>query len=425
MRKITVVFCLILSFQFVSAQEKDLDKIYNKARSKYATGHFEESRDNYVKLISLKPNDFVFNFELGMLLFYELNSKVESIPYFESALKVMKDTVADVYNYLGQAYQSNLQYDKAIEAYNKYTSIPPKEGVIRVSVKRYIDQCIKEKEKLEQIKAAREKTQKEGLLVVNSGPIVNSENDDVSPLLFEGKLVYSSARKFDYVFNEYMKHSYITEYSNDQYKKPESLLELPYKKGMVVDPNWHQEISSVTSDFSALCVIYEEDIWMISKKGKNWGEPVQLNRKINRSRSNAYAALSNKGDRMIFVLFDKKLKQYDLYQTSKNAEGKWKDPIKLNNQINTPKNENYPYLSEDGYTLYFSSDRDGGNGKYDIYKCTLMENNEWSVPELLPSPINSDGNDITFKYYKSINKAYFSSDRKGGFGKYDVYEVDY
>lgn len=425
MRDIVLVICFILSFQFLHAQEKDLDKIYNKARNRYATGHFEEARDNYLKLIRLKPNDFVFNYELGMLYFYELNNKAESIPYFESAIQVMKDTIADVYNYMGQAYQSNLQYNKAIEAYNKYTSIPPKEGVIRVSVKRYINQCIQEKEKLEQIMAAREKSEKEGVMVVNSGPIVNSENDDVSPLLFEGKLIYSSARKFDFVFNEYMKHSYITEFVNNQYKKPIPLYDLPINKGMVVDPNWHQEISSVTIDFNTVCVIYEDDIWLIRKKGKNWGNPVQLNRKINRSRSNAYATLSGKGDRMIFVLLDRKTKQYDLYQTSKNAEGEWKDPVKLNNQINSAKNENYPYLSEDGYTLYFSSDRDGGNGKYDIYKCSLQENNEWGTPELLAPPINSTGNDITFKYYKSINKAYFSSDRKGGFGKYDVYEVRY
>ncbi|PLX15193.1 MAG: hypothetical protein C0599_17220 [Salinivirgaceae bacterium] len=425
MRELALTFCFLFTFQILNAQEKDLDKIYNKARNKYATGHFEEARDNYLKLIKLKPSDFVFNYELGMLYFYELNDKIESIPYFEKAVQVNKDTVADVYNYLGQAYQSNLQYDKAIEAYNKYTAIPPKEGVIRVSVKRYIDQCIQEKQKLEQIKAARENAKKEGILVVNSGPIVNSENDDVSPLLYDGKLIYSSARKFDYVFNEYMKHSYATVFVDGQYIKPEPLSESPYDKGMVVDPNWHQEISSVTTDNSTIAVIYEEDIWLISKKGKNWGEPEQLNRKINRSRSNAYAALSGKGDRIIFVLFDRKTKQYDLFQTVKNAEGEWRDPVKLNNQVNTSKNENYPFLSEDGYTLYFSSDRDGGPGKYDIYKCTLMENNEWSTPKILESPINSAGNDITYKYYKSINKAYFSSDRKGGFGKYDIYEVNY
>jgi tetratricopeptide (TPR) repeat protein len=424
MREIALVFCLIITFQIASAQEKDIDKIYNKARNKYATGHFEEARDNYLKLIKIIPNDFVVNYELGMLYFYELNDKTTSIPYFETAVKVMKDTVADVYNYLGQAYQSNLQYDKAIEAYNKYTSIPPKEGVIRVSVKRYINQCIEEKKKLEEIKAAREKD-KDGIAVVNSGPIVNSENDDVSPLLFDGKLIYSSARKFDYVFNEYMKHSYVTVFIDDQYIKPEPLIESPYDKGMVVDPNWHQEISSTTMDFNTISVIYEEDIWLITKKGKNWGEPIQLNRKINRSRDNAYATLSGKGDRIIFVLYDRKNKQYDLYQTAKNAEGEWRDPIKLNDNINTSKNENYPFLTEDGYTLYFSSDREGGKGKYDIYKSTLMENNEWSTPEILESPINSDGNDITFKFYKSINKAYFSSDRKGGFGKYDIYEVSY
>ncbi len=425
MRILAIICLFLLHMGNIFGQAQDLDKLYNKARNKYATAHFEEARDLYKKLITAKPKDFVFNYELGLLYFYELNDKSKSIAYFETAKEVMKDTVADLYNYLGQAYQQDLQYEKAIEAYNKYSSIPPKEGVIRVSVKRYINECREEKKRLAEIEDKRNSTTQSGIQVINLGPVVNSENNDYSPLRYKNQLVFSSEREFDYVFNEYILQSYKTTFTNEKYQKPELLSEISYDKGLVVDPSWHQQISSVTMDGDMATVIYEQDIWIIEKKGKNWSEPDELSRKINRTRNNAYAALSGKGNRMIIALFDKKTKQFDLFQTTKDAEGEWKDPVKLNDNINTGNNENYPYLSADGYTLYFSSDRAGGKGKYDIYASQLEENNEWGVPKLLDAPINSNANDIMFKKYESINKAYFSSDRKGGFGKHDIYEVIY
>jgi len=425
MKSLFIITIILFTNTLLCGQTQDLDKLYNKARNRYATGHFEDARDLYKKLVKAKPDDFVFNYELAMLYFHELNNRSASIPYFETARHVMQDTVADLFNYLGQAYQDNLQYDKAIRSFNQYSAIPPEEGVIRVSVKRYIEACRKEKQRLAEIKNKRAQASSKGVEVINLGPVVNSENDDLSPLLYDDKLFYTSASTFDYVFNEYIRKPYVTQYENNEYQEPKPLIDISYDKALVLDPNWHQQITSFTLDFDMATVVYENNIWSIEKKGQNWDEPQKLSRKINRSKDNAYAALSGKGDRMIIVLQDRKTRQYDLYQTVKKSEGEWKEPVKLNSNINTANNEHYPYLSADGYTLYFSSDKPGGKGKYDIYKSQLQENNEWGPAIPLKAPVNSSGNDITYKFYKAINKAYFSSDRDGGFGKLDLYEVIY
>jgi hypothetical protein len=87
----------------------------------------------------------------------------------------------------------------------------------------------------------------------------------------------------------------------------------------------------------------------------------------------------------------------DIYQLKKMANGKW-SPIPLNiTSINTPLDEEYPCLSKDGKTLYFSSKGYENMGGYDIFKSEWNESTQsWLSPVNMGSPINSPFNDIYF-----------------------------
>lgn len=78
----------------------------------------------------------------------------------------------------------------------------------------------------------------------------------------------------------------------------------------------------------------------------------------------------------------------------------------------------FPNLAFNGSALYFSSNRPGGLGGFDIYVSYLKEK-EWSKPENLGPAINTAANEIT-PFYKG-DKIYFSSDAPKGLGGYDVY----
>lgn len=75
-------------------------------------------------------------------------------------------------------------------------------------------------------------------------------------------------------------------------------------------------------------------------------------------------------------------------------------------------------LSEDGLTLIFSSDRPGGVGGFDLWKC-VKQGESWSVPIPL-GEVNTPGNEVT--PFISGNDLYFSSDMLTGFGGYDVFK---
>ena len=95
----------------------------------------------------------------------------------------------------------------------------------------------------------------------------------------------------------------------------------------------------------------------------------------------------------------------------------------LNNISAFPYNENgvsnySPCFSEDGMTLYFASDREGGFGGMDIYRSSF-DGTKWTAPENLGEDVNKKGNEITPFY--SSGMLWFASDGHEGMGGYDIF----
>ena len=82
-----------------------------------------------------------------------------------------------------------------------------------------------------------------------------------------------------------------------------------------------------------------------------------------------------------------------------------------------------PSLSKDGKTLYFSSNMPGSIGGVDIWKVVVTENGSFGKPENLGKKINTEGNE-SFPFITADNFLYFSSDAKQGLGGMDIYKID-
>jgi OmpA-OmpF porin, OOP family len=117
----------------------------------------------------------------------------------------------------------------------------------------------------------------------------------------------------------------------------------------------------------------------------------------------------------------------DIWMTKRTSvHDPWKKPVNLGKKINTPGIEVYPFLSSNNLYLFFSSDRKGGLGKRDIWFSTRTSvNDEWSSPRSIGPMVNSEYNEPGFVMSSDGRDIYFSStDRSEGMNQsIDIYHV--
>ncbi len=126
----------------------------------------------------------------------------------------------------------------------------------------------------------------------------------------------------------------------------------------------------------------------VSKKaGETWGEPQSLD-EINLKSFPTGAAHTQDGKNLYFSsIRPGGVGEADLYITE-NADGKWKNLKNVGKPINTKAMEAEPFISPDGNTLYFASNRSGGKGDGDIWM-SEKDAGEWGKPVNIGAPVNS------------------------------------
>ncbi len=122
--------------------------------------------------------------------------------------------------------------------------------------------------------------------------------------------------------------------------------------------------------------------------------------------------LSN--DRNVLILYFSKIfqsEESDLYVSLPDKTGKWTRPYKLS--INTKYDEHSPFLASDGKTLYFSSNRPGGQGGKDIYLTRRLDDSwkKWSEPENLGKIINTEKDESSYSLDAKGEYAYIITNR--------------
>jgi outer membrane protein OmpA-like peptidoglycan-associated protein len=167
------------------------------------------------------------------------------------------------------------------------------------------------------------------------------------------------------------------------------------------------------------------DIFYSMKTPEGWTKPAGIGAPINSTDWESQPCFTSNGMAMLFSSnrpngFGGK----DLYIAYLDKNFKWQEPKNLGPEINTPGDEETPFLHADGRTLFFSSNGHPTVGGKDIYRSRLGDDGKWSKPVNLGYPINTEEDESGLYVLLDGKTAYLASDREGGFGKLDLYRFE-
>ena len=173
------------------------------------------------------------------------------------------------------------------------------------------------------------------------------------------------------------------------------------------------------------------DLYMCVNKSGKWSKPRNLGSTVNSGAWEGQPTFSIDGKTLYFVSNRKGgYGGMDIWKTT-FENGRWTEPVNLGPTVNSQWDEMSPFIHFDDRTLYFSSNRPEGMGGYDLFvsfklfvsSCEYDEGT-WSTPKNLGYPINTEGDDNNLIVSADGRTAIYASDRKGGYGKMDLYSFE-
>lgn len=413
-------FLLVFSGTALSGGfDKDQKKRLEDANIYFEIGDFKNALEIYKELYQIDSANREVAFRLGVS-YFNLRQPFESLSYFEQAKSLGEQ---EAYYFLGRIYHLQQKFDEEIRSYQLYKNIEERESATIEEVNRLIESA-------EYAKLLMERP--ENVDIVNLGPRVNSEYHEYAPLVYgaENELYFTSRRpsttgggKDPYGF--FFEDIYHSKKEHGNWTDPRSLdaaVNTPTNDACVgISPDGQIMYLFRTNDD-----LVSGDLYEVKMTSGGWGEPVKLGSQINSDYVESSVSISN--DEHALYFSSNRPGGYggkDIYRSIKLPTGSWSLPLNLGPTINTPYDEESPFIHVDNKTLYFSSSGHKTIGGFDIFESEQGEDGLWSEPRNLGYPVNTVFNDLDFVMSPDKLNGYYSSAQEGGFGGQDVYVINF
>lgn len=209
----------------------------------------------------------------------------------------------------------------------------------------------------------------------------------------------------------------------------------PIHGGNVINDRGYNAVAGISDDGKQLFLLSHYDasgnlaksqgISVSVDKGSGWTQPqnIYIPYFLNKSRIQS-GYISN--DQKVFVFSAETYGTHgvdDIY-VSFYENGKWSEAKNLGSSINTQFQELSPSLSDDGKTLYFSSNGLKGSGSFDVFKATRQDGTwtSWSKPENLGANTNTGGRELFYRDYPQLGLSlHTSTTNSDGYGDIRVH----
>ncbi len=441
------ILYLILSFVFISLIQSQSGKkskwslhtkskkavaLYTSAEDVYAKDDLETAIEFLDKAIA-KDDNFIEAYLLKADIYFRTSRHKNEIECIQKALEVDSMYFVPSYYNMGVAYFNTGEYAAVKGWMNRYI-----EKVKSQKSKDKAQVYIKKAEF-----AAKAVSDPVEITPVSMGERVNSIYDEYWPSISADgqKLVYTvlvprdtlGFKNRDLQKNalNFREDFYTSEYVDSIWtvRDAVSSINTDGNEGaqtLSADGNWMFFAACGRKDSKGSCDLY------FSRRTKDgWTTPNNLGAPVNTPYWESQPSFSADGQTLYFVsskpggIGKKDIWKASLIGYKKDGTPYFGDVQNLGDRVNTPTDENSPFIHHDNHTLYFSSEGWPGMGKMDLFLTRQEEDGEWSEPVNLGYPLNTEGDETGLVINAKGDVGYFSSDGiQDGYRSKDLYQFE-
>ena len=185
----------------------------------------------------------------------------------------------------------------------------------------------------------------------------------------------------------------------------------------------NEAVVSMSADGNNLVLFIGGKPHLSTRTDNGWTEPLPiLMQKV--FAWIGMASITRNGEALIFEAKEYEHSNIDIFIALRKKNGDWDVPFEIGSPVNTTENERTPFLHSDFKTLYFSSNGHGGQGSFDVFKTTRLDETWkiWSAPENLGTGVNTPKDEYGFCIPPAGNVAYLAT-RTTGFEDQDIMRI--
>jgi outer membrane protein OmpA-like peptidoglycan-associated protein len=416
--KVSIFFISIycLSACMVMAQGS---KSLAEAERFYSIKAYESALPKFLEAIQAGEKDPMVHYKTGICYQKSQDSgeHLKAIPYFEYTLTNGKGFPTALHYDLAGLYLRDENIQKALQYFNTYKELSKADKKAVALADEGINVCGN---------AMALMAVPRNFKVTPFNSIINTKFTEYNPVVSadESVLAYTAYRPNTgktRTGDKFIEEIYISYNSNGSWSEPKVVPLLhDYNVGTAgISPDGQKMLIFMGGSMDP------GGLFQINKAGDSWSKPGLLTPSINTPKYLESTASITPDGKTIYFASDRMGGQggLDLYKTTLGPNNQWSAPVNLGTDVNSKADEDAPFIHPDQKTLFFTSDGKNTMGGRDIF-VTRMVGTKWTSPENMGYPVNTTANDNYFTLIADGTRAYFSSDRKGGMGGQDIYYLD-
>ena len=405
--------------QLFRTDSRKAKKLMEDAISFYNLRYYEKAFDHTAMALN-EDSNFVDAYMLRGEMHMELNNAENALANFKKAIQLYPNEYPTNYYNAGKASLTINQLDDAALYFNKFLEFDDNHPKSIERVKGMLSD-------IEFRKALM--SNPVPFEPINLGAGVNTPYYEHSPTVTTDEQVIFYTRRAPSVSPNGMAHENEDFFmskkdANGNWGKAKSL-------GNKINTRFNEGASCISSDgrylFYTSCDKPGDfgscDLFLARRKGETWVDPINLGSSVNTHEWESQPSFSSDGRTLYFASNRRGGKGgRDIWYTKIGDNGEWSRPRMV--PINTEKDDQSPFIHPNGTRFYFSSNGLPGMGSSDLYYVDIDQDGQWGKPQNMGYPINTAGSEVSLIVSSDGKTAYYSSDMEGGFGKWDLYQFE-